>query len=58
MAHPLALIPELVRQRQADLCELEASLVYSKFQENWGCYTKKPYLLKTKQKFRKNKIYH
>ena len=38
----MPLIPELRRQRQVDLCESEASLVY-KFQDCQG-YTEKPCL--------------
>jgi hypothetical protein len=51
------LIPALRRQRQVDLCELEASLVYreSEFQNIQGS-TEKPCLKKTKQnKQTKNK---
>ena len=33
------------RQRQADLCEFETSLVYREFQDSRG-YTEKPYLEK------------
>ena len=46
------LIPALRRQRQSDICELEASLVYraSKFQDSKG-YTEKSCLTKAKNVF-------
>lgn len=37
------MIPELRRQRQVDLCEFKANLVYIRFQDRQG-YTEKPYL--------------
>jgi hypothetical protein len=39
----MLLIPALRMQRQMDLCEFDASLVYSEFQDSQGC-TEKPYL--------------
>jgi hypothetical protein len=38
----MLLIPALGRQRQVDLCEFEAVLVYREFQDSQD-YTKKPY---------------
>lgn len=40
---PCTLIPELGRQRQADLCKFKASLVdkVSEFQDNQVCYIEK-----------------
>ena len=50
------LIPALGRQRQADLYEFVASLIYkSQFQNCSGCYTEKPCLKKTKKEKRKKK---
>jgi hypothetical protein len=37
----IPLILALGGQRQADLCEFEASLVYKEFQDSWS-YTEKP----------------
>lgn len=42
------LIPTLWRWRQVDLCEIEASQVYTEFQASWGY--RKPCLKKTKRK--------
>lgn len=37
------ILPTLGRQKQVDLCEFEASLVYKhKFQGSKNCFTKKP----------------
>ena len=41
---PLILV--LGRQRQVDLCEFKANLVYIRFQDRQG-YTEKPYLKNT-----------
>ena len=38
----MPLIPSLERQRQVDLCEFKASLIYSEFQDSQG-YTELPY---------------
>jgi hypothetical protein len=43
----MALIPALGRQRQADLCEFQASLVYSEFQDSQS-YIEEPCLEKNK----------
>jgi hypothetical protein len=50
----MPLIPALGRQRQADLHEFEATLVYTEFQENQD-YTEKPYLKKTNKKTTKKR---
>jgi hypothetical protein len=51
-----ALIPKLGRQRQVDLYEFEASLVYKhKFQDSKICYIKKPILEQQKQNKQTNK---
>ena len=43
--------PALGRQKQANLFEFEASLVYkSEFKDSQDCYTEKPCLEKTKQR--------
>ena len=44
----MPLIPALGRQRQVDLCEFEASLIYRSFQDSQD-YTEKPYLEKQQQ---------
>jgi hypothetical protein len=49
------LIPALGRQRQVDLCELEASLVYKASQGHPGLLHKETLPHKTKQKQNKNK---
>jgi hypothetical protein len=47
----MPLIPALWRQRQADLCEFEASLVYKVSPVQPGlCYTEKPCLEKQNNK--------
>jgi hypothetical protein len=46
-------IPGLRRQRQADLCEFKARLVYSEFQDSQN-YTEKPCLEKPKTKTKTN----
>jgi hypothetical protein len=45
----MPLIPALRRQGQEDLCEFEASLVYSEIQDSQG-YTERPCLKKKKKK--------
>jgi hypothetical protein len=40
------LIPAGRRQRQTDLCEIKASLVYKEFQDSQGCDSEKPCLEK------------
>jgi hypothetical protein len=44
----IPLILALGRQRQVNLCEFEASLVYREFQDSQG-YTEKPCLVLEKQ---------
>ena len=44
------LIPALRMQRQMDLCEFEASLVYKVSSRSQNCNTEKPYLKKKKFK--------
>jgi hypothetical protein len=44
----MPLIPALGRQRQADLRECEASLVYREFQESLSSYTEEISLKKLK----------
>ena len=49
------MIPALAKQRQADLCEIKASLVYKVNPGQPGlCYTEKPYL-KKQNKHRKER---
>ena len=45
----MPLIPALWRQKQADLCEFEASLVYRMSSRTGSKATKKPYLKKEKK---------
>jgi hypothetical protein len=46
----IPLIPALRRERQVDLCEFKASLVYKASPRTAKIYTKKPYLKKTTNK--------
>ena len=43
-------------QRQSDLSEFEASLVYSEFQDSQDCYTEKPCLGGEKKEKRKKSM--
>ena len=45
----MPLIPALGRQRQEDLCEFEASLVYTVSSRTGSIATEKPYLEKPKK---------
>ena len=49
----ISLIPALRRQRQADLCEFEVSLVYGVSSRTAGATQRNPVLKKIKNKFKK-----
>ena len=49
----MPLIPALGRQRQGDLCEFEANLVYKVNSRTDKGYTEKPYLKKGRKEDRK-----
>ena len=53
----MPLIPALGRERQVDLCEFEASLVYRTSSSTVSKATEKPYLEKQTNKKKNKKIF-